>query len=407
MAIELKPLPPLDAIAAFEARKPNLVEAFSWQDMWQEEHATAFTVAKSAGFDILKDISDAFERALKEGRTPRDFARDLRPVLQAKGWWGKQLVTDPLTGDLVAAQLGSTRRLQTIFDANMRVSYAAGHWEGFERNRKARPYLRYVALLDDRTRPAHRARHNLVLPIDDPYWDTWAPPCGWNCRCTLQSLSQRDIDRLQADGEDLRFEAPNDTFRNFTNKRTGEIVRVPDGIDPGWAYNPGRAGYEARVNQALAEKIAEAPPAFVAAAVEQRISSSAFERFILRHPQGSMPVMAFPPNITSAIGADVRAALLPGGLVSKMKQSHPDLTIEDYRALPSIGAAPTIVFRDTQRTYMLTRATDGRWRYVALQINHGAKAAVVTSFGYASPARVLQLVRRPDVTMLLDRRTSE
>ncbi len=33
-----------------------------------------FTVAKSAGFDILKDISDALEKALKEGRTVRDFS---------------------------------------------------------------------------------------------------------------------------------------------------------------------------------------------------------------------------------------------------------------------------------------------------------------------------------------------
>ncbi len=48
-------------------------------------------------------------------------------------------------------------------------------------------------------------------------------------------------------------------------------MRVPDGIDPGWAYNPGRAGYEARVNQAIAEKIADAPPELVDAAVQERV----------------------------------------------------------------------------------------------------------------------------------------
>ena len=401
--VELVALPPMEAIRAFEARKPNLVGSHSYLDMWQEEHASSFTVAKSAGFDILKDISEAFEAALKGGQTPRQFAKDLRPALKAKGWWGKQLITDPETGDLVAAQLGSTRRLQTIFDTNMRVSYAAGHWESFERNRKARPYLRYVALLDERTRPAHRSRHNLVLPIDHPYWDAWAPPCGWNCRCTLQSLSQRDLDRLQADGEDLRFEPPEDTFRNFTNKRTGEVVRVPDGIDPGWAYNPGRAGYEARANQALAEKIADAPPEFVAAAVEERVASSAFERFI-QEPRGAMPVMAIPRELSTAVGADVRAALLPADTMRKQRAEFPELTIEDYRAIPSIAPAAQLVFQDPSRTFMMSKLKDGRWRYIAMKVNEKAKAAFITSFRYVREETLLRLLRTQEVRVLIDRR---
>ena len=244
MTIHVDPLPPRDAIAALEARGRRLAPTFAWQDAWEADHAAMFTVAKSAGFDILDDIYRALLAALSEGRTFADFGRDLTPVLQAKGWWGRQLVTDPASGDVVPAQLGSARRLQTIFDANMRVSYASGHWANFERNKVARPFLRYVCLLDDRTRPAHRARHNLVLPVDHSYWDRWAPPCGWNCRCTLQSLNQRDIDRLIAEGEDLVFDPPADTERTYVNSRTGEVTRVPDGIDPGWAYNAGKAGWK-------------------------------------------------------------------------------------------------------------------------------------------------------------------
>ena len=401
--VELVPLPPMEAIRAFEARKPDLVGTFSYLDMWQEEHATSFTVAKSAGFDILKDISDGFERALKEGQTPRQFAKDLRPLLQAKGWWGKKLLEDPDTGDLVAAQLGSDRRLKTIFDANMRTSYAAGHWASFEQNKANRPYLRYVALLDDRTRPAHRARHNLVLPVDDPYWNSWATPCGWNCRCTMQSLSQRDIDRLIRDGEQLMFVAPQDTFRNFTNKRTGEIVSVPDGIDPGWAYNPGRAGYEARVNQALAEKISDAPPEFVAAAVEERVASSAFERFI-DQPRGSMPVMAIPADLSSAMGGEVRAALLPAETVLKQKASFPELTIEDYRSIPSIASTASLVFQDKARTFMMSKLKSGRWRYLAMKIDERAKAALITSFRYVREETVIRLLREEGVRVLVDRR---
>lgn len=258
MAVELAPLPPRDAIAALLARGRRLDPSFSWLDQWQEDHAAMFTVARSAGYDILDDILKALVAALQEGRTFRDFARELTPLLQAKGWWGRQWTIDPETGERVVAQLGSPRRLRTIFDANMRVSYAAGHWAAFERARAARPYLRYVAILDRSTRPQHAARHNLVLPVDDPYWDWWAPPCGWNCRCTLQSLSARDVERLRGEGEDLKFAAPALDLKAFVNRRTGEVSQVPDGIDPGWAYNPGKAGWR-EVLRAAQAKISGPP----------------------------------------------------------------------------------------------------------------------------------------------------
>jgi hypothetical protein len=35
--------------------------------------------------------------------------------------------------------------------------------------------------------------------------------------------------------------APAITYRDWTNPRTGEVVKVPEGIDPGFAYNPGQA----------------------------------------------------------------------------------------------------------------------------------------------------------------------
>ncbi|TCP88926.1 SPP1 gp7 family putative phage head morphogenesis protein [Rhizobium sp. PP-CC-2G-626] len=402
MTIELKALQPVAAIAAFEKRKPNLIETFSWQDAWQEEHATMFTVAKSAGFDILQDIQTAFEKALKEGQTARQFASELRPTLEQKGWWGRKVAINSV-GEAVVAQLGSTRRLQRIFDTNMRVSYAAGHWESFERNRKSRPFLRYVALLDDRTRPAHRARHNIVLPIDDPFWNLWAPPCGWNCRCTLQSLSQRDIDRLLADGEKLTFEAPEDTFRSFVNKRTGEIVRVPDGIDPGWAYNPGRAGYEAKVNQSIAEKIADAPREMATAVVEERMSSSAFERFV-QDPQGSMPVMVIPEAPADGVDAGVRVAILPAETMQQQRLRFPELTIEDYRRLPSMGSSPDLVVQVGQSTLFMSRVPDGRWRVAVLEISATRSAALLTSYRYSSADAVARLLQDDAAKILIDRR---
>lgn len=257
----LTPLPPAEAVAALQRRGGRLDPTFSWQDAWEAEHATMFTVAKSAGFDILKDIHAGLVEALAEGRTFQDFAKDLRPVLEKKGWWGRQQVTDPATGEIQERVLGSPRRLKTIFETNMRVSYAAGHWAKFERTKATRPVLRYVSLLFGKDRrKQHVARHNLCLPVDDAYWDTWAPPCGWGCQCTLQSLSLRDVERMKGE---LKFTPPAETSRSFVNSRTGQITRVPDGIDPGWGYNPGKAGWRAST---VADKLADAPPEMAAAA---------------------------------------------------------------------------------------------------------------------------------------------
>ncbi|MBO0346032.1 minor capsid protein [Roseibium sp. CAU 1637] len=252
MAASFKPLPPRAAIASLQTRGYRLDPTFAWQDVYAQDHGAMFTVAKSTGHDILVDIWEALLKALAQGETVDSFARTIKPELVRKGWWGEAIEVDPLTGEQVKVRLGSMRRLRTIFDANMNVSYAAGHWSGFERTRSSRPFLRYVAVQDGLTRPQHQRLHNLVLPIDDPFWDLFAPPNGWNCRCTLQSLSQRDIDRLLAAGEALVFEAPRISFQAWTNKRTGETRQIPDGIDPGWDYNPGKVGHTETVKRVLA-----------------------------------------------------------------------------------------------------------------------------------------------------------
>lgn len=250
MTLVLDPLPPRDAIAAFIERGHRLDPSFAWEDVYADLHASMFTVARSAGHDVLEGIHRALLAALEEGQTVEQFSRNLKPLLVEKGWWGSAVEIDPQTGQETAVRLGSLSRLKLIYDVNMRVSYATGKWQRFERVKAARPFLRYVAILDERTRPHHAALHNLVLPVDHPFWNTHAAPNGWFCRCTMQSLSQRDVDRLIAAGEPLRFDAPEFQFRTWTNKRTGETRQVPVGIDPGWDYNAGKAGHDVIARQA-------------------------------------------------------------------------------------------------------------------------------------------------------------
>jgi SPP1 gp7 family putative phage head morphogenesis protein len=249
----LKAVPPKEALAYFTAKGFALAPSAGWQEMWQEAHATAFTVAQSAGFDILGDVHSALQRALAEGRTLAQFKAELTPLLQNKGWWGQ---------DADGLQLGSPRRLKTIYDTNMRTARAAGRWAQVQRHKARRPYLRYVAIMDGRTRPEHQRWHGLVLPVDDPFWLTHYPPNGWGCRCFIQQLSERDLVRY---GYSVS-PSPDIQTRTWTNPKTGEVVDLPEGIDPGWSYNVGVAALDGHAAQALNIKLIAAPPELAAAA---------------------------------------------------------------------------------------------------------------------------------------------
>lgn len=232
----LKSLTPEEAIKSF--RKKGYAIGFSWRDVWKEEHAAAFTVAKAMRIDILEDIRSATDKAISKGIAFGEFKKQLAPVLQAKGWWGRKDIVDPLDGKTKPATLGSNRRLRTIYDTNMRMAHSAGRWERIERLKDRRPYLRYIAIQDERTRQTHRAWHNTVLPADHAFWDTHYPPNGWRCRCSVQQLSDRDLKRF---GHKLSKQAPDLGTRQVLDRRRGEVHTVPIGIDPGFDYNVGKA----------------------------------------------------------------------------------------------------------------------------------------------------------------------
>lgn len=106
--------------------------------------------------------------------------------------------------------------------------------------------MRYITKRDERVRASHAAWDNLTLPVDDPFWQTHWPPNGWRCRCRVNNMTQRDYDAGKTPtGAALNKTAPAVVMRDYVNPRTGEISQVPNGIDPGFAYNPGMARQKA------------------------------------------------------------------------------------------------------------------------------------------------------------------
>lgn len=263
--------PPPEVLEYFRAKK--LKPGFDHRDVWRQEHATAFTVAKAMELDVLQALYDALDAAIADGQTYQSFKKGLQPKLQQLGWWGRKDATDPLTGEVREVQLGSPRRLKTIYNANLRTARAAGQWDRIERTKKLRPYLLYRLGPSREHRLDHLRWDGLILPVDHPFWQTHYPPNGWGCKCYVRQISQREYDRLTSTGKYMTT-APEIKKRDWVNKRTGEVEQVPEGIDPGWDTNPGQARRQTLENHlqgkmnALPQVVQKAAQAGKAAAVK-------------------------------------------------------------------------------------------------------------------------------------------
>lgn len=233
---DLTPLPPKEAIEFF--RQKGFEPSFAWQDVWQEQHARVFTVAKGMSLNLLQVIRELVDKAIAEGITLEQFREELQPQLEALGWWGKSVMLDPQTGLQEVVQLGSPRRLRTIFEVNLRSAYAAGRWVRIQEAKKTAPFLRYVQIQRPTKRDEHQPWHGTILPVDHPWWDQHYPPCGWRCGCQAQQLSERQMAKR---GWKVSDAPPPSRHIPYLNPRTGERVMIEEGIAPGFGFNVGKA----------------------------------------------------------------------------------------------------------------------------------------------------------------------
>lgn len=193
---------PRDAIAYFKSK--GYAISFNWTQVWQEQHARAFTVAGVARADLLRDIRNALQEALDTGQSEKWFAENLTPILRRKGWWGKKEETDPETGEVREVMQGCPERLDLIFDQNIGGAFSAGRYKQAKENAAFRPYWQYVCQMLPTSRAVHKALNGLVFRHDDPFWDTYYPPNGYRCQCSIRALSRA---RLLREGLEVQESA--------------------------------------------------------------------------------------------------------------------------------------------------------------------------------------------------------
>ena len=230
--VEAKALPMTEALAYWQSKLS--VSSSEFAKLSGQARMRAFAVAGVARQDLLQEIHASLAGALAEGKS--------------LGGWRKEAA-----GVLGQAGITQRWRQETIFRTNVQSAYMAGRYAQMQRVATARPFWRYVAVADKRTRPEHRALHGLVYPQDHEFWNSYFPPNGFRCRCTVQSLSAREVETrgLQVESELPGLVEPIDPV---TGERMLPIRPVPD---QGWSGNVGRDWLSGLAPESLEEDIRE------------------------------------------------------------------------------------------------------------------------------------------------------
>ena len=236
---------------AYYRQKLNMPSA-TWREVWAEAHNRAFMVAGAMSDDLLNDLRGAVDDAIARGVSLGKFQKEFASIAAKHGW--------DYTGN-------EAWRARVIYDTNMRQSYNAGREAQMEAAKARRPYGIYLHGDSLHPREQHLKWHNMVLPLDDPWWQTHSPSNGYGCQCKKMSASEADLKRYG-----LTVSAsPKVELRDYIYKATGEVKQIPKGIDPGFEYRPSNL---VSANQTLKQTLQQKPKATTKAAPKRATSEN-------------------------------------------------------------------------------------------------------------------------------------
>lgn len=249
-------LEPTQAIEFLHNKKLLATKVFK-KSLHDSAIARATTIARLSSLEMTNDIYNSMEVAKKEGKSFAQWKKDLISEFEKKGWvFGHdksisrgidgKLLADPKTGEY----FGTPRRLNTIYRTNVQAAYSAARYQRMMDNIDHRPYWQYSAVGDERTRPSHLALNGRIYRYDDPFWSTFYPPNGFNCRCAVIALGERDLKRKGLnkpdDSSEFLVKVKRQADKNG-NQETTVGFKLPDGsirvTDKGFDYNIGRINY--------------------------------------------------------------------------------------------------------------------------------------------------------------------
>lgn len=162
-----------EAIDALRDKVPMTKALFD--ELTVEQRQFAFTIANVAQADIVTDVLEYMESAVRDGSTFEEF-----------------VASDP-AGRLTEAWGGANpARLETLFRTTTMTAYNEGRFRQLTLPEvtRARPYWRFDVIGDADLCPICRPCDGLILPADHRWWRTHYCPLHPNCRCIVTALTE-------------------------------------------------------------------------------------------------------------------------------------------------------------------------------------------------------------------------
>ena len=337
-------------------QKINMPSAH-WTAVMDEAHSRSFAVAGAMKDGLVEDFRQAVHKAIAKGTGLQEFRKDFDGIVKKHGW----------------SHTGTANwRAQIIYRTNMANAFAAGRYAQMTNPAvlAAFPYWEYIHVSCLDPRPQHVAWSGTVLRADDPFWATCYPPNGWGCHCIVGTVSEGGLSRMGKTAPDA---SPKLEWRDYENRSTGVVTKYPAGVDPGFAYNPGKAWQDRAAQPVKApdvKPVGVAPPV-LAPTGEARVKDDVLEAFldspaqdsvqigelVSPHSEEKMPVVLAADAVKAARKAGVT---LDAAVVTEIARG-----VGDAQSTPRTPYARSVVVRGL-RLRLHWSAEQGCWAVVRI-----------------------------------------
>jgi len=228
MEADFKPKPHQEAVALITGKRPVVKKVFN--QLLPELRARAFTVAGIEGANVLQRVRDAVAAVPQGSQTWDESKKQIADELE------------PYLGD------GAGPRAELVLRTNSFQAYSASIVNVANADEDT-THLQYLHGECKVPTPSHLALNGIVLPKDDPFWETHTGPWGHlGCVCYVRPMNPDMVADEKAKDEERNPEDRNvldgavlTQLHHGTLMRNGQRHDVdPAGPDnSGFTWNPG------------------------------------------------------------------------------------------------------------------------------------------------------------------------
>ncbi len=354
MRLQFEPKPFNEALKYWDSKVQ--LSPSQYARLTDEAKVRAFAVAGMAKGDELNTIYQAMRKQMESGVSFADFKKDIAAVIDKRGFTGAK-----------------ARRIETIFRTNLQTAYQVGRYQQMAENASNRPYWMYDAVMDGSTRPTHAAQHGKVFRHDHQFWNTWYPPNGFRCRCSVRTLSER---QLKARGLTAESVDPTNKLIEPVDPVTG--VKLPARHmlpDNGFAINAGKTYWAQTV--ALVSDRLEQWPAEIAREAIKDFNRDALAHW-LSHPDGFWP-LALAGKELEQIGAKTAVISLSKDTLAKQARHHGEIGAADYRNVQRVIDDGVVIVDDKDARSLIYALAQKDGYVVVVKATRSAEAVFLTS----------------------------